>query len=140
MRLQVRQQRYPLADLLDTFDRDRYPASRATASKCRYMLVEPPIASVMMSRGRMPASISRSGRRPKRAPGPDIGVKIAVGPIVGWVRAAARQHHADRHGDRAHRVGREHLAAPLPGITLRSISSSSVSEIRLASLAARASA
>ena len=41
----------------------------------------------------------------------DIGVNVAACIVVGRMRGAARQHHADRLGDRAHRVGREHRAA-----------------------------
>ena len=66
----------------------------------------------MMSRGRMPAAISRYKRVDRGARlRADIGVDVAAGVVVGRMRGAARQHHADRLGDRAHRVGREHRAA-----------------------------
>ena len=41
----------------------------------------------------------------------DVGVDVAAGVVVGGMRGAARQHHADRFRDRAHGVGREHRAA-----------------------------
>ena len=41
----------------------------------------------------------------------DVGMDVAAGVVVGRVRGAARQHHADRFRDGAHGVGREHRAA-----------------------------
>ena len=40
----------------------------------------------------------------------DVGMDVAAGVVIGGMRGAARQHHADRFRDRAHGVGREHRA------------------------------
>ncbi len=123
MRLQVGEQRYPLAHLLDAFDRDRHLGLPRDGEQ------------VQVHVGRAAHRVDRRDRVLEGALGhdvarPDAGgdqpiqgvdrrvrlrsdvrVDIAPGIVIGGVRGAARQHHADRLGDRAHRVGREHRAA-----------------------------
>ena len=123
VRLQVGEQRYPLADLLDAFDRDRHLGLPRDGQQ---MQVHVGRAAHRVDRrdgvleGALGHDVARSNaggdqtiqgvdRRVRLRP--DVGVDVAPGVVVGGVRGAARQHHADRLGDRAHRVGREHRAA-----------------------------
>ena len=92
------------------------PASLAIASRCSTALVEPPSAVVtamafsnaslvMISRGVMPEA-QHVDDGLAGAP----GVVLAAG-VDRRRRGRAGQRHADRLGDRAHRVGGEHAAA-----------------------------
>ena len=54
-------------------------------------------------------AVERLDRGPRL--GADVGVDVAPGVIVGWMRGAARQHHAHCLGDGAHGVGGEHGSA-----------------------------
>ena len=123
MRLQVGEQRYPLAHLLDAFDRDRHlglprdgqqvQVHVGRAAHCvnrRDRVLEGALShDVARSNAGGDQPIQGVDRRARL--GTDIRVDIAACIVVGGVRGAARQHHADRLGDRAHRVGREHGAA-----------------------------
>ena len=92
------------------------PASLAMASRCSTALVEPPSAEVtamafsnaslvMIWRGVMPSRSRLTTASPARSASPSRRRSTAGGDAVPGRR------HADRLGDRAHRVGREHAAA-----------------------------
>ena len=123
VRLQVADQRHALADLLDALDGDRHlrlagdgqhveiHVGRATHRIDRSDgifegLLRHDVARADAGRHQR---IERVDRRLRL--GAHVGMDVAAGLVIGRMRGAARQHHAHRLGDGAHRVGGEHRAA-----------------------------
>ena len=123
MRLQIGEQRDALADLLDALDRDRHLGLARDREQMQIHVGR--TAHRVDGRDRvLERALGHDVARPDaglhqpvqgvdrgarlRA---DVGMDIAAGVVVGGMRGAARQHHADRFRDRAHGVGREHRAA-----------------------------
>ena len=123
VRLQAGDQRHPFADRLDPLDRQRHLGFAGDRHQ------------VQVHVGRAAHRVDGGDRVLERlhrhdVERPDAGrdqpvqrvdrrhrlrvhvlVDAAAGIVVGRMRGAARQHHADRLGHRAHRVGGEHRAA-----------------------------
>ena len=123
VRLQIGKQRNPLADLLDAFDRDRHLRLARDREQMQVhvgraahridggdRVLERPLGhDVARPDAGFHQPVQGIDRRARLSA--DVGMDIAAGVVVGGMRGAARQHHADRFRNRAHRVGREHRAA-----------------------------
>ena len=123
VRLEIADQRHAFADLLDALDGDRHLCLARDGEQVKIHigrsahridrgdgvlegLLRHDVARTDAGFHQMVERIDRCLRL-----GAHVGMDVAARLVVGGMRGAARQHHAHRLGDRAHRVGGEHRAA-----------------------------